>query len=182
MSTQLPAFQASILPHEYVVRFGLTLLRLHNVQADWTCSAWQSPATHLAAPRSALQQLRILYPAQPLPSTPGGKPVKTANGLERTQISFAGLANPPRVFRWSPPSGAVLCCMVLTFSDISGCTSFVTLFARLGMAPDEPALSAFQTRTPLLVVGSHAWNKPYNEAGDMVCGAQQQAAMLLLSP
>lgn len=46
------------------------------------------------------------------------------------------------------------------------------------MAPDEPALSAFQTRTPMLVVGSHAWNKPYNEAGDMVCGAQQQRAIL----
>ena len=49
---------------------------------------------------------------------------------------------------------------------------------RLGVAPDEPALSAFQTRTPLLIVGSHAWNKPYNDAGDMVCGAQQQQAIL----
>jgi hypothetical protein len=46
------------------------------------------------------------------------------------------------------------------------------------VAPDEPVLSAFQTRTPLLVVGSHAWNKPYNDAGDMVCGAKQQRAIL----
>lgn len=49
---------------------------------------------------------------------------------------------------------------------------------RLGVPPDEPALKAFRTRTPLLVVGSHAWNKPYNDAGDMVCGSKQQAAIL----
>lgn len=49
------------------------------------------------------------------------------------------------------------------------------------MPPDEPALQVFRTRTPLLVVGSHAWNKPYNDKGDMVCGRDQQASILAAS-
>ena len=100
--------------------------------------------------------------------------------------------SPPPTFRaltcWSNVSAdlLVMCtqpCVAL------GCPAVVYLhrsvpdtlsghLCRLGVAPDEPALSAFQTRTPLLIVGSHAWNKPYNDAGDMVCGAQQQRAIL----
>ena len=46
------------------------------------------------------------------------------------------------------------------------------------MPPEEAALKVFHTKTPLMIIGSHAWNKPYNEAGDLVCGRQQQEAIL----
>lgn len=74
--------------------------------------------------------------------------------------------------------GAASRCPAVNGLDTSVSAPLLCPLCRLGVAPDEPALSAFQTRTPLLIVGSHAWNKPYNDAGDMVCGAQQQQAIL----
>ena len=49
---------------------------------------------------------------------------------------------------------------------------------RLGMPPEEAALQGWRTRTPLLVMGSAAWNRPYDDAGSLVCGAKEQAAVL----
>ncbi|KAI7836449.1 hypothetical protein COHA_009666 [Chlorella ohadii] len=43
--------------------------------------------------------------------------------------------------------------------------------------PESPALDRFQTRTPLLVVGSHDWNVP-NAWGQLSCGGERQQKIL----
>lgn len=43
--------------------------------------------------------------------------------------------------------------------------------------PESPALRRFQTRTPLLIMGSHDWNVP-NAYGQLSCGGERQQAIL----
>ncbi|KAL4420912.1 hypothetical protein ABPG77_001253 [Micractinium sp. CCAP 211/92] len=43
--------------------------------------------------------------------------------------------------------------------------------------PESPALRRFQTRTPLLIMGSHDWNVP-NAHGQLSCGGERQEAIL----
>lgn len=42
----------------------------------------------------------------------------------------------------------------------------------------SPALDRWKTHTPLLVIGSDAWNTPYNDEGDIVCGKDLQQRIL----
>lgn len=44
--------------------------------------------------------------------------------------------------------------------------------------PQSPALERWKTHTPLLVIGSDAWNKPYNDKGDIICGRDLQRKIL----
>eukprot|EP00208_Stichococcus_sp_RCC1054_P001407 CAMPEP_0206139326 /NCGR_PEP_ID=MMETSP1473-20131121/5532_1 /ASSEMBLY_ACC=CAM_ASM_001109 /TAXON_ID=1461547 /ORGANISM="Stichococcus sp, Strain RCC1054" /LENGTH=591 /DNA_ID=CAMNT_0053533067 /DNA_START=242 /DNA_END=2017 /DNA_ORIENTATION=- len=48
----------------------------------------------------------------------------------------------------------------------------------VGMPPDSAALKQWRTRTPMLVIGSHAWNTPYNDDGHIVAGHVQQPKIL----
>ena len=48
---------------------------------------------------------------------------------------------------------------------------------RRALPPDSPALGDWRNRAPLLVLGSHAWNKP-NKAGRLACGPERQARIL----
>ncbi len=45
------------------------------------------------------------------------------------------------------------------------------------LPPERKVLEAFQTQTPLLIMGSHDWNVP-NAFGEMTCGAERQLQVL----
>lgn len=49
---------------------------------------------------------------------------------------------------------------------------------RVGMPPGAAALDRWRTRTPLLIIGSHAWNTPYNDHGHITAGHEQQPRVL----
>ena len=48
----------------------------------------------------------------------------------------------------------------------------------MGMPPESAALKRWRTRTPVLIIGSHAWNTPYNDDGHIIAGHEQQPRVL----